>query len=93
MLLVILGVLLIGVASIMDFIFRERMVRAGHRWAMLQGGAFNYGRVSQNSETARLARMARISDVGVNYFWYRVVDRGIFCKVRHTSALKRPNYL
>jgi len=42
MLLLILGGILIGAATILDSIFRIRMTRIGHRSALLQGGAFNY---------------------------------------------------
>ena len=42
MLLIIFGGVLIGAAAIMDTIFRARMTRAGHRNALLLGGAFNY---------------------------------------------------
>jgi len=42
MLLLILGGILIGAATILDSIFRIRMTRIGHRTALLQGGAFNY---------------------------------------------------
>jgi hypothetical protein len=38
----ILGGMLIVVAAGLDVIFRERMVRLGHKRAMLQGGAFNF---------------------------------------------------
>jgi len=41
-LLLIFGGLLIIVASVMDWIFRVRMTRAGQRNALLLGGAFNY---------------------------------------------------
>ena len=45
--IVILGLLLIGVAAILDSFFRMRMTRAGYRWALLKGGAFDYSRYHQ----------------------------------------------
>ena len=42
MLLLMLGGILIGAATILDSIFRIRMTRIGQRKALLQGGAFNY---------------------------------------------------
>jgi hypothetical protein len=38
----ILGGILIGAASVLDWTFRERMASLGYRKALLQGGAFNY---------------------------------------------------
>ncbi len=31
-----------GVAAILDSFLRERMTRIGYRWALLEGGAFDY---------------------------------------------------
>ena len=44
MAMLILGGLLIAVGSVLDFVFRFRMFRIGQRWALLQGGAFDYSR-------------------------------------------------
>lgn len=38
----ICGVVLIGVAAILDLTFRVRMTRVGYKWALLEGGAFDY---------------------------------------------------
>lgn len=40
----VLGVILIGLAAVLDSIFRARMTRIGHKWALLEGGAFDYSR-------------------------------------------------
>jgi hypothetical protein len=40
----ILGLVILGFASLLDFGFRERMMQLGHKWALSQGGAFNYSR-------------------------------------------------
>ena len=37
-----LGAVLIAAATVLDFVFRLRMTRAGHKMALLLGGAFNY---------------------------------------------------
>jgi ABC-type uncharacterized transport system permease subunit len=44
MLMFILGVLLLAVGAALDSVFRFRMLRIGQRWALLQGGAFDYTR-------------------------------------------------
>jgi len=44
MLLLILGALFIVVGAVMDSVFRLRMSRIGNKWALLQGGAFDYSR-------------------------------------------------
>jgi hypothetical protein len=44
MLLLILGGLLIAVGAVLDSVFRLRVCRVGDKWALLQGGAFNYSR-------------------------------------------------
>lgn len=44
MIMLILGGLLIGVAASLDSFFRFRMQSAGDKWALLQGGAFDYSR-------------------------------------------------
>jgi hypothetical protein len=38
----ILGGVLIGLATVLDWDFRLRMKRAGYKWALLRGGTFNY---------------------------------------------------
>jgi hypothetical protein len=38
------GLLLIGAAAVLDSSFRIRMQRIGEKWALLQGGAFDYSR-------------------------------------------------
>jgi hypothetical protein len=38
----VLGGVLIGVASLLDWTFRERMAGIGYHNALLQGAAFNY---------------------------------------------------
>ena len=40
----ITGIFLIGVGAALDSLFRLRMTRLGHKWALLQGGIFNYSR-------------------------------------------------
>lgn len=37
-----LGAVLVGAATVLDSVFRIRMARAGHKMALLLGGAFNY---------------------------------------------------
>ncbi len=44
MVMLILGAAFIGVGRILDSVFRFRMFRIGQRWALLQGGAFDYSR-------------------------------------------------
>ena len=39
----IVGLLSIGIASILDLLFRSRIKRAGYRW-LFEGGSFNYSR-------------------------------------------------
>jgi len=40
--ILVAGAVLLATGSALDFIFRLRMTRAGHRMALLLGGAFNY---------------------------------------------------
>ncbi len=42
MVMLILGGALLGIAAVMDTGFRLRMKRSGYKWAILQGGAFDY---------------------------------------------------
>lgn len=42
MALLIIGGALIGIPTVLDVVFRERLTRLGHRTALIQGGAFNY---------------------------------------------------
>ena len=42
MALLIIGGVLIGMATVFDTVFRLRMTRLGHRTAFLLGGALNY---------------------------------------------------
>lgn len=42
--MLVLGALLVGIAAVLDSFFRARMQRIGDKWALLQGGAFDYGR-------------------------------------------------
>jgi ABC-type uncharacterized transport system permease subunit len=42
MILLVLGVLLVAVGAVLDLVFRLRMKRIGVKWAILQGGAFDY---------------------------------------------------
>jgi hypothetical protein len=42
--MLILGAVLLGVGGVLDSVFRLRMSRIGQRWALLQGGAFDYRR-------------------------------------------------
>jgi len=44
MAMIVLGVLLASAAMVLDFTFRLRMTRLGHKWALLQGGTFDYRR-------------------------------------------------
>jgi len=39
---IILGFTLIGLGSIMDFEFRLRLKRLGHKWVFLRRGSFDY---------------------------------------------------
>jgi len=47
MVMLVLGCILIGVAAILDSFFRMRMTRIGHKWALLEGGAFDYSKYHQ----------------------------------------------
>jgi hypothetical protein len=38
------GISLIVVAAVLDSFFRLRMARAGHKWTLFAGGAFDYRR-------------------------------------------------
>ncbi len=38
----ILGILCVSAGGVLDLLFRERMTDLGHKWARLQGGAFNF---------------------------------------------------
>jgi hypothetical protein len=42
MTLLIIGGLLIGAATVLDLIFRERMKDARHKTALVEGGGFNH---------------------------------------------------
>jgi hypothetical protein len=42
MVMIILGGLLLVIGGALDSVFRFRMFRTGQRWALLQGGAFDY---------------------------------------------------
>jgi ABC-type uncharacterized transport system permease subunit len=42
MAMMVSGTLLVAAAMALDFIFRFRMTRIGHKWALLQGGVFDY---------------------------------------------------
>jgi hypothetical protein len=44
MIMLVLGAVLIGVAAVLDSFFRIRMQRIGDKWALLEGGAFDYSR-------------------------------------------------
>jgi hypothetical protein len=44
MIMLILGGLLVGVGAVLDTAFRLRMDQLGDKWALLQGGAFDYSR-------------------------------------------------
>ena len=44
MVMLVLGAVLLGVGGILDSMFRLRMARIGYKWALLQGGAFDYSR-------------------------------------------------
>jgi len=45
--LLILGFMSIGAATILDSFFRARMTRIGYKWALLEGGAFDYRKYHQ----------------------------------------------
>jgi sterol desaturase/sphingolipid hydroxylase (fatty acid hydroxylase superfamily) len=47
MIIIFAGLLLIGVAAILDGFFRVRMLRAGHRVALFAGGAFDFRKYHQ----------------------------------------------
>jgi hypothetical protein len=42
MIMLVFGFLLIWGAAILDSFFRARMTRIGYKWAISQGGAFDY---------------------------------------------------
>jgi hypothetical protein len=42
MAILVIGSSLVAAAVALDFIFRFRMARIGHRWELLRGGAFDY---------------------------------------------------
>ena len=42
MAMLVSGFFLIAAAMVLDFIFRLRMTRIGHKWALLKGGTFDY---------------------------------------------------
>ena len=42
MIMLFLGIALIAVGAVFDSFFRMRMKRSGHKWALLEGGAFDY---------------------------------------------------
>jgi hypothetical protein len=42
MAMLVSGFLLIAAGMVLDFIFRFRMTRIGHKWALLKGRAFDY---------------------------------------------------
>ena len=42
MVMLILGGVMIGISALLDSFFRARMAQVGHKWALLQGGAFDY---------------------------------------------------
>lgn len=44
------GVLL-ALATVLDFVIRLRMTRAGHKWVFLLGGAFDYSEYSKACES------------------------------------------
>lgn len=44
MAMLILGGLFLVTGGVLDSVFRFRMFRIGQRWALLQGGAFDYSR-------------------------------------------------
>ena len=44
MVMLVLGAILIGLAAVLDSFFRVRMTRIGHKWALLEGGAFDYSK-------------------------------------------------
>jgi hypothetical protein len=47
MTILIFGFGLIGIAAILDSFLRVRMTRIGYKWALLEGGAFDYGKYHQ----------------------------------------------
>jgi hypothetical protein len=47
MTMLILGFVLIGVGAILDSFLRLRMTRIGYKWAILEGGAFDYSKYHQ----------------------------------------------
>jgi hypothetical protein len=47
MIMLILGFVLIGVGAILDSFMRLRMTRIGYKWAILEGGAFDYSKYHQ----------------------------------------------
>jgi ABC-type uncharacterized transport system permease subunit len=44
MIMMVLGIAFIVVGSMLDFTFRSRMASIGYKWALFQGGAFDYSR-------------------------------------------------
>ena len=47
MIMLLLGLVLIGVGAILDSFARVRMTRIGYKWALLEGGAFDYRKYHQ----------------------------------------------
>ena len=50
MVMLILGALLLVVGGVLDSVFRFRMCRIAQRWALRQGGAFDYSRYQKERE-------------------------------------------
>ncbi len=50
MIMLISGLVLIGVAAILDSVLRIRMTRIGYKWSLFEGGAFDYSKYHQVRE-------------------------------------------
>ena len=55
MVVLVLGALLIGVAAVLDSLFRFRMQRIGEKWALFRGEAFDYSRYHEARKEQGLA--------------------------------------
>ena len=85
MVMLILGGLLVVFGGVLDSVFRFRMLRMGQRWALLQGGAFDYSRYHKVRDGTRLGSAASLLSVGRLGLWYRFADCWTFCPFRYES--------
>jgi hypothetical protein len=89
MMILVGGLLLIAVAAVLDSFFRIRMQRIGEKWALLQGGAFNYSRYQKVRKEHGWSAWAGLHNVGRRGLWHRVAYRGILFLLRHEPIAPR----